>query len=223
MANLPSATKYRADAHPVSAGRDQAPAHQQSQTASPSIIPVGHEPRRQLGAEETLPAGSSGRSVAAAESIATKKPRGKARGGLRSPQKLFRIKDRLLKLRIFTMETMGALRRAEITVWLAIFNCEFHGQSQIGYTRLEEVTKLSRRHVGKAIKSLVGKGLLEVVSRGQYRPSQSSGGEGSKTNGFSSIYRAHPRVSEPTESKPVASQSAKPKPKAKPKKPTQPR
>lgn len=219
MPNLPSAGKYRAQAHPVSAGRDQAPAHQRGHEAPPGIIPVGQEPRRQLGAEETPPAGSSGCGVAAAESIATRKPRCKARGGLRSPEKLFRVKDRLLTLRIFTLETMGSLRRAEITVWLAIFNCEFHGQAQIGYTRLEEVTKLSRRHVGKAIESLVGKGLLEVVSRGQYRPSRSSGGEGSKINGFSSIYRVHPRVSEPTASKPVASQVAEPKPK----KPMQPR
>lgn len=118
---------------------------------------------------------------------------------------------------------MGSLRRAEITVWLAIFNCEFDGQAQIGYARLSEVTDLSQRHVGKAIKSLVGKGLLEVVSRGQYRPSRSSGGNGSDTNGFSSIYRTHPRVSETTGSQPVASQSAEPKSKAKAKKPMQPR
>ena len=219
MPNLPSATKYRVHAHPVSAGRDQAASQQQGHEAPPSIIPVGQEPRRQLVAEQTPPTGSSGRGVAAAESIATKKPRGKARGGLRSPEKLFRVKDRLLQLRIFTLETMGSLRRAEITVWLAIFNCEFRGQAQIGYARLSEVTDLSQRHVGKAIKSLVGKGLLKVVSRGQYRPSRSSGGEGAKTNGFSSIYRVHPRVSEPKASQPVASESAK----AKPKKPTQPR
>ena len=124
MPNLPSATKCRVHAHPVSAGRDQAASQQQGHEAPPSIIPVGQEPRRQLFAEQTPPTGSSGRGVAASESIATKKPQGKARGGLRSPEKLFRVKDRLLKLRIFTMETMGALRRAEITVWLAIFNCE---------------------------------------------------------------------------------------------------
>lgn len=227
MANLPSATKHRAQAHLVSATPDQAAAHQRGQEAPPSIIPVGQEPRRQLGAEETPPTGSSGRGVAAADSIATKKPRGKARVGLRSPEKFFRVKDRLLQVRIFTLETMGSLRRAEITVWLAIFNCEFDGQAQIGYARLSEVTDLSQRHVGKAIKSLVGKGLLEVVSRGQYRPSRSSCGNGSDTNGFSSIYRTHPRVSETTGSQPVASQSAEPKPKskskAKAKKPMQPR
>jgi len=223
MANLPSATKHRTQSHLVSATTDQAAAHQRGQEAPPSIIPVGQEPRRQLGAEETPLTGSSGRGVAAAESIATKQPQGKARVGLRSPEKLFRVKDRLLKLRIFTLETMGSLRRAEIAVWLAIFNCEFRGQAQIGYTRLEEVTKLSRRHVGKAIKSLVGKGLLEVVSRGQYRPSRSSGGNGSDSNGFSSIYRVYPREGDATARKPVASQGTKPKPEPKPKKPTQPR
>lgn len=223
MANLPSATKYSDQARPAPARPDQTAGQQQSQAAAPSIIPVGHEPRRQLGAEETPLTGSSGRGVAAAESIATKQPRGKARLGLRSPEKLFRVKDRLLKLRIFTLETMGSLRRAEITVWLAIFNCEFHGQAQIGYTRLEEVTKLSRRHVGKAIESLVGKGLLDVVARGQYRPSRSKGGSGSDSNGFSSIYRVHPRASELKASQPVASGGVKPKPIPKPKKPMQPR
>jgi len=129
MANLPSATKYSAQARPAPARPDQSAGQQQSQAAAPSIIPVGHEPRRQLGAEETPLTGSSGRGVAAAESIPTKEPRGKAKVGLRSPEKLLRVKDRLLKLRIFTMETMGSLRRAEITVWLAIFNCEFRGQA----------------------------------------------------------------------------------------------
>ena len=219
MPDPSSATREQAHAHSVSESPGNAAGSQQGQGLQPGIIPVGQEPQRQQTADEKPPVGSPIRGVAAAESIATKKPRGKARGGLRSPEKLFRVKDRLLQLRIFTLETMGSLRRAEITVWLAIFNCEFRGQAQIGYARLSEVTDLSQRHVGKAIKSLVGKGLLKVVSRGQYRPSRSSGGEGAKTNGFSSIYRVHPRVSEPKASQPVASESAK----AKPKKPAQPR
>jgi hypothetical protein len=145
--------------------------------------------------------------VAAAESILREKPpRNATFRAIHSPEKLFRLRDRLLTLRIFTLETMGSLRRAEIAVWLAIFNCEFRGQAQIGYTRIEEVTGLSRKHVGKAIKSLVEKGLLEVISRGQYRPR--SKGSVDEENGLSSIYRVHPRTDTTAPAKPVVPRGA---------------
>lgn len=194
MPDLPPAAKYNALVRPVAANTVQATAGDPSQTP-PGIIPVGQEPRRRPTTEEHNSGGSFGLVVAAAESILREKPsRNTTSRAIHSPEKLFRLRDRLLTLRIFTLETMGSLRRAEIAVWLAIFNCEFRGQAQIGYTRIEEVTGLSRKHVGKAIKSLVEKGLLEVISRGQYRPRGKTSDNGSGENGLSSIYRLHPRT-----------------------------
>jgi len=201
MPNLPPAAKYKALVRPVADNAVQATTGDPNETP-PGIIPVGQEPRRRPTSEQGSPEGSFGLVVAAAESILREKPsRNTTSRAIHSPEKLFRLRDRLLTLRIFTLETMGSLRRAEIAVWLAIFNCEFQGQAQIGYTRIEEVTGLSRKHVGKAIKSLVEKGLLRVISRGQYRPRGTTNGTGE--NGLSSIYRLHPRTGTTAPEKPV--------------------
>jgi predicted transcriptional regulator len=214
MPNLPPAAKYKAQARPVADNTVQATAGDPNQTP-PGIIPVGQEPRRRPTTGEHNSGGAFGLVVAAAESILREKPsRNTTSRAIHSPEKLFRLRDRLLTLRIFTLETMGSLRRAEIAVWLAIFNCEFRGQAQIGYTRIEDVTGLSRKHVGKAIKSLVEKGLLEVISRGQYRPRGKTKDNGTGENGLSSIYRLHPRE---------ANREGDGAPQPKPRKPKRPR
>lgn len=227
MPNLPSAAKYKSHARSVADNAVQATTGDPNQTP-PGIIPVGQEPRRRPTTGEHNSGGSFGLVVAAAESILREKPaRNTTFRAIHSPEKLFRLRDRLLTLRIFTLETMASLRRAEIAVWLAIFNCEFRGQAQIGYTRIEEVTGLSRKHVGKAIKSLVEKGLLEVISRGQYRPRGKTNDNGTGENGLSSIYRLHPRTGTTAPAKPVAPWGADSerhgKGKPKPQKPKPPR
>lgn len=137
------------------------------------IIPVGQEPRRQdlsLGQLEHPVVGcrtTRRQEPAAKPERADWTPR-RSRRGVKST-----LKNRANTLRVFTVETMGSLTKAEIQVWLAIFNCEFDGLAQIGYSRLCEITKLSRRHVGKAVNSLQRQGLLEVVVRGRFQPSQS--------------------------------------------------
>lgn len=138
------------------------------------IIPVGQEPRRQcrvstsaVDAEDNTVIGSPAKShQEPAASVGKFKTRSYRSG--RSAKSL--LKDRANTLRVFTVETMGDLTKAEIRVWLAIFNCEFGGRAEIGYSRLRKITKLSRRHVGKAVKSLQRRGLLEVVLRGRFQP-----------------------------------------------------
>jgi hypothetical protein len=227
MPNLPPAVKYKAQAQPVADNTVQATAGDPNQTP-PGIIPVGQEPRRRPTTGEHNSDGSFGLVVAAAESILREKPaRNTTSRAIHSPEKLFRLRDRLLTLRIFTLETMGSLRRAEIAVWLTIFNCEFRGHAQIGYTRIEEVTGLSRKHVGKAIKSLVEEGLLEVISRGQYRPRGKTSDNGPGENGLSSIYRVHPRTGTTATTKPVVPREANREgdgaPQPEPRKPKRPR
>jgi len=198
-------------------GKDVSPA-----PAPPEIIPVGHEPRR-----HPCPGGgdhreAAGRKIAPPDGVLKPDRRAKGSRNLRNPKKFFGLKDRMDTLRIFTLESMGTLRKSEIQVWLAIFNCEFNGLAQIGYSRLCEVTKLSRRHVGKAVASLESKGLLVVVVRGRYRSSRSeavgggkpgSGAADSRSSeaGLASIYRVHPRPH--GHAKPAATKPTQRKPK----------
>ena len=188
----------------------------------PEIIPVGHEPRRHPcpGVGEHREA--AGRKIAPPDGVLKPDPREKGSRNLRNPKKFFGLKDRINRLRVFTVETMGTLRRSEMRVWLAIFNCEFNGLAQIGYSRLCEVTKLSRKHVGTAVASLEAKGLLEVVVRGRYRPSrggdvnghtQAHGNASGRASdaGLASIYRIHPRPHE--HAKPPAAKTPHRKPK----------
>jgi hypothetical protein len=203
MSDFPLSADSKAKQLPATAkpipSKDVSPAPVQ-----PEIIPVGHEPRR-----HPCPGGgdhreAAGRKIAPPDGVLKPDPRAKGSRDLRNPKKFFGLKDRLDTLRIFTLESMGTLRKSEIQVWLAIFNCEFNGLAQIGYSRLCEVTKLSRRHVGKAVASLESNDLLEVVVRGRYRPSRSeavgggkpgSGAADSRSSeaGLASTYRVQPR------------------------------
>ena len=131
-----------------------------SQRKGSMVIPVGKEPRR-----VTESRGLDQQPVVSSEATYRKKP-------LASPRKRKgpypvrqSLRERASKLRDFTVETMGGLRKSELQVWLAIFNCDFE-VATIGYSRLMEVTKLSRRHVGIAVKSLEEKGLLRVLPGG---------------------------------------------------------
>ena len=150
MSDLPLPTDSKAK--PLPATAKPIPSKDVSPTPSPpEIIPVGHEPRR-----HPCPGGgdhreAAGRKIAPPDGVLKPDRRAKGSRNLRNPKKFFGLKDRMDTLRIFTLEAMGTLRKSEIQVWLAIFNCEFNGLAQIGYSRLCEVTKLSRRHVGKAV------------------------------------------------------------------------
>jgi DNA-binding transcriptional ArsR family regulator len=207
----PSKSKASSDAAEASPSRPSQPL---PGPAGPEIIPVGQEPRRQLPAHGGDHREAAARKIIPGDAVMSNQ-RKKGRRNLRDPSKFFAVKDRLNALSIFTLETMGTLRRSEIRVWLAIFNCEFEGLARIGYSRLCEITRLSRRHVGTAVKSLEEKGLLEVVFRGRYRPNRSRAGDGCKAsdraggvkgkdNGLASCYRTHARPAENANAPPPA-------------------
>jgi hypothetical protein len=222
MTDLPLSTDSKAKPLPTTAkpipSKDVSPA-----PAQPDIIPVGQEPRRHPCSGGGDHREAAGRKIASPDGVLKPGLRAKGSRNLRNPKKFFGLKDRMDTLRIFTLESMGTLRKSEIQVWLAIFNCEFNGLAQIGYSRLCEVTKLSRRHVGKAVASLESKGLLKVVVRGRYRPSRNeavgggrpgSGAGDSRPSeaGLASTYRVHPRPNGHAKQAAAKPQHRKPKP-----------
>jgi hypothetical protein len=179
-----------AAAGPAGEGGAQLPPSAVSLPAGPpSVIPVGQEPPRQPRADsETLraPAGQQQATRSPGQPLPDKDR--KIRPPLRNPEGFYKYKNRLDEIRVFRAETMRHLRRAELTVWEAIHGCQFNGSAQISQQKIAEIAGIkSRQHVGKAIKSLRKKGLLEVLVEGRYKP---NGVEG---HGLSSVYRTYPR------------------------------
>lgn len=179
-----------AAAGPAGEGGAQLPPSAVSLPAGPpSVIPVGQEPPRQPRADSGMlraPAGQPQATRSPSQPPPDKDR--KIRPPLRNPEGFYTYKNRLDKIRVFREETMRDLRRAEIAVWLAIDGCEFDGASQISQQRIAEIAGIdSRQHVGKAIKSLCKKGLLEVLVTGRYKPN------GTEGHGLSSVYRTYPR------------------------------
>lgn len=123
--------------------------------------------------------------------VARSRAGGKAAAGGGTPgssndQMRGRAKARLKTLRNFVSFSLRDLRPAEVNVWLAIFNCAYDGEAQIGYDRIAELTGKSKKHVGKAVNALIAKGLIERKQLGKFRPG--------RNKGLSSIYRIHGQV-----------------------------
>jgi hypothetical protein len=166
--------------------------------AGPSqVIPVGQEPPRRVIEDATSKDADgllnstrpTGNGEQATKRGTTSRP-GRKRSGpleIQNPPGFFAYKNRLQEQSIFTTETLKSLRRAEIAVWLAIHNCQVRGSARIGYARIMEISGLSKRHVGEAIRDLESRGLLEVLFKGKYRPN------GGAEHGLASIYRVYPR------------------------------
>lgn len=160
-----------------------------------SIIPVGQEPDRQVehggDGRRELPesegTGGGPSPNAASDRKVVAKKRGPSGSGGKNPGRFYRGRSRQDEVRIFTQETMHMLRRAEITVWLAIHNCQVDGAARISRTRIAQLAGTSERHVSLAVKSLAQRGLLEVLFKGRYQPNGSSG------HGLAAIYRVYPR------------------------------
>lgn len=154
------------------------------------VIPVGAEPKRDRAGEEAgRPCGGRGGAggrVHGLRATGDKNPNSN-RQQIREPERFFQYKNALQDLHVFREETLRQLRRAEIAVWLAIHGCQGKEAARISYDRLVELTGTSRKHVGTAIKDLKGRGLLEIVSKGRFRPNQY--GE----NGLASKYRVYPK------------------------------
>lgn len=143
------------------------------------VLRVGEEPR-----PERSPARPH------LEPTAGVRPREHSEGRVRR-----RAKARLKTLRNFVMFSLRDLRPAEVNVWLAIFNCEYNGEAQIGYDRIAELTGKSKKHVGKAVNALIASGLIERKQLGKFRPG--------RNKGLSSIYRVHGQM-KPKEEGPPA-------------------
>lgn len=150
------------------------------------VIPVGQEPRRQEHEE----AGANTLEVRVGRSVenANDKNSNMRVSDVRNPERFHAYRNALQELTVFRQESMRHLRRSEIVVWLAIHGCQGRKAARISYGRLVELTGTSRVHVGKAIKSLQNRGLLEVLVKGRFRPNQN--GE----HGLASLYRVYPRA-----------------------------
>ena len=156
------------------------------------VIPVGQEYSRQkYSAPE--PSLNAQKRVHPPPAATHKQRRSKPTSTRVVRDKQANYDGRLKDLNILISETMRALRPAELRVWLAIFNCAFNGRAQIGYSRIQRLTGLSRKSVGEAIKDLESKGLIEVVFRGRFRRSSKTDEAGGGNCGEPSIYRIYPR------------------------------
>lgn len=161
------------------------------------VIPVGHEPPRLN--DSAGKNGETAATVARGESQLGEATAGAARrgGGIRKsttspeeyePQGRYAYTGALEEVRVFRMETMRGLRRAELNVWNAIHNCQSKSGARISQERIMELGGIkSKRHVSAAVQSLRRLGLLEVLQQGRYR------GKSAVEHGLASIYRVYPR------------------------------
>lgn len=175
---------------PAGEGGAQLPPSAASPPAGPPrVIPVGREPPRQpLVDHGNQQAATTGHKQAASQPGRTPRDKDrKTRPLLRNPEGFYKYKNRLDEIRVFREETMRHLRRAELSVWLAIHGCQHRGSAQISQARIAEIAGVRRQHVGKAVKNLCEKGLLKVLVTGRYKPN------GTEGHGLSSVYRAYPR------------------------------
>lgn len=162
------------------------------------IIPVGQEPPSQPSAADqsaSEPGEMNASGLVAAVSV------GAALGGrsgsrakkVRNPEGLKQYKSALEEKQVFVQVTMRNLKRAEIAVWFAIHGCKGRDTARISVARIKEIAGIKgQRHVTGAIQSLVQRGLLEVVSRGGFRPNGYGGA------GVTNVYRIYP-TAEPCE------------------------
>ncbi len=159
------------------------------------IIPVGEEPRLCEDTHNTPTSGTGaafGDSGTVSEGLpGSQRPRKDSNGQrrpIRKPEAFYACRNQLIEQGIFRSETMRHLRRAEICVWQAIHGCQGKEGARISQQRIAELAGItSKRHIGEAIKALCDKGLLEVLSKGRYRPNGADG------FGLASRYRAYPR------------------------------
>ncbi len=161
----------------------------EAMASNADIIPVGREPERADGPNEsralreshTHKDGAGGTHERAISDKSSRTP-------IRNPERFYKYKNALEESRVFRELTMRTLRRAEINVWLAIHGCQHLGRAQIGQKRIAELAGIKgKRHVVDAIRCLRKKGLLEVIVKGRYRPN------GAEEHGLASVYRVYPR------------------------------
>ena len=84
--------------------------------------------------------------------------------------------DRFAQHHAFVVATMRTLNRTETKVWCALwdFTDARTGLGSLSFNTLAELAGCNRRNARKAVKSLIGKGLVEQVKKGNNLTHQSS-------------------------------------------------
>jgi len=108
------------------------------------VIQVGHE-------LPPLPAAEAGRHASKAKMV-----KGPA-------------KERFRTMNDFVDFTLRDLGRAEMAVWLVLWRDTRDGTARTAYDDLARRAGLNRRNVGRAIRRLETRGLVQVVHRGGLR------------------------------------------------------
>jgi predicted transcriptional regulator len=85
--------------------------------------------------------------------------------------------SRFKDLSAFVRLSAAGLTKAELAVWIAVFNFSQGGTAIVTQVKLAKFAGTTERTIKRAVASLVKRGLLEVIERG--RP------------GRSSVYRYH--------------------------------
>src|SRR5262249_17593826 len=84
------------------------------------------------------------------------------------------VGERFGVLNAFVDFTAGRLQRNEVLVWLILYRDTRHGIARTSQADLARRAGISRRTVIRAVRRLVGRGLLVVVCRGSIRQGPSS-------------------------------------------------
>lgn len=109
------------------------------------------------GHPQPLPVGAEPPPLTPAPSRAKEKPKGKPTG------------ERFKTLNAFIDFTLADLSRAELAVWLILYRDTRDGTARTGYDDLARRAGMNRRSVGRALRRLVERGLVQVVYRGGFR------------------------------------------------------
>jgi hypothetical protein len=115
---------------------------------TPRIIPVGEEPP---------PMGRPGPPPGDGRQRHQGGDRGRAKG---------KAGERFAVLNAFVDFALAGLSRAEIAVWLILYRDTRDGTARTSYDDLARRAGLNRRNVGRAVRRLEGRGLVQVVHRG---------------------------------------------------------
>jgi hypothetical protein len=77
--------------------------------------------------------------------------------------------ERFAVLNGFVDITLAELSRGEIAVWLVLYRDTRDGTARTSYDDIARRAGLNRRNVGRAVRRLEGRGLVNVIHRGGLR------------------------------------------------------
>src|SRR5688500_15654644 len=110
-----------------------------------------------MGTERVIPVGGEPPPMDRPQPSSNGRHPGRAKG---------KTTDRFAVLNNFVDFTLAGLRRAEIAVWLVLYRDTRDGTARTSYDDIARRAGLNRRNVGRAVRQLEGRGLVQVVHRG---------------------------------------------------------